>query len=145
RMRQYIATVPGRYAGRVHAWDVVNEQIGEDGNYRDTTWVRGCSGDGDALVRGAFRFAAGAARDTELCYCDASAWRPAMVAGIVRMVKMLNAHGIRIDGIGIQGHWGLNFPTTAHIEAAIDAYHAAGVKVMITELDVDVLPLTKEG
>ena len=61
------------------------------------------------------------------------------------MVKMLQAHGIRIDGIGIQGHWGLDYPATADIEAAIDAYAALGVKVMITELDVDVLPLTKEG
>ena len=69
----------------------------------------------------------------------------AKVAGIVRMVKMLKAHGIRIDGVGIQGHWGLDYPSLADIEAAIDAYAAAGVKVSITELDVDVLPLTKEG
>jgi len=61
------------------------------------------------------------------------------------MVKMLQAEGIRIDGIGIQGHWGLNYPKTEYIEAAIDAYAALGVKVMITELDIDVLPLTKEG
>lgn len=32
-----------------------------------------------------------------------------------------------------------------YIEAAIDAYAGLGVKVMMTELDVDVLPLTKEG
>jgi endo-1,4-beta-xylanase len=61
------------------------------------------------------------------------------------MVKMLQAEGIRIDGIGIQGHWGLNYPKTEYIEAAIDAYAALGIKVMISELDVDVLPLTKEG
>jgi endo-1,4-beta-xylanase len=67
------------------------------------------------------------------------------IDGIVRLVKMLQKEGIRIDGIGMQGHWGLNYPKTEYIEAAIDAYHALGVKVMITELDVDVLPLTKEG
>lgn len=145
RMRQYIGKVAGRYAGKVQAWDVVNEQIGEDGNYRDTTWVRGYGGDGDALMRDAFRFAAETAPDAELYYNDFNAWRPEKVAGIVRMVKMLKDHGIRIDGVGIQGHWGLNFPSTAHVEAAIDAYHAAGVKVMITELDIDVLPLTREG
>ena len=58
---------------------------------------------------------------------------------------MLQAAGIRIDGVGMQGHWGLNYPKKEYIEAAIDAYAALGVKVMITELDVDVLPLTKEG
>jgi len=145
RMRQYIHTVAGRYAGKVQAWDVVNEQIGEDGQYRDTSWVRAYGGDGDALLRDAFRFASEAAPDAELYYNDFNAWRPEKVAGIVRMVKMLQAHGIRIDGIGIQGHWGLNYPSLADIEAAIDAYHAAGVKVMVTELDVDVLPLTREG
>jgi endo-1,4-beta-xylanase len=144
RMRQYIEKVAGRYAGRVDSWDVVNEQIGEDGNYRDTTWVRGI-GDGDELMRLAFTDAARYAPNTELYYNDFNAWRPAKVAGIVRMVKMLKAHGIRIDGVGIQGHWGLDYPSLADIEAAIDAYAAAGVKVSITELDVDVLPLTKEG
>lgn len=144
RMRQYIEAVAGRYAGRVDAWDVVNEQIGENGQYRDTTWVKGI-GDGDELMRLAFTHAARYAPDAELYYNDFNAWRPEKRDGIVRMVKMLQAHGIRIDGIGIQGHWGLDYPATADIEAAIDAYAALGVKVMITELDVDVLPLTKEG
>jgi endo-1,4-beta-xylanase len=144
RMRRHIEAVAGRYAGRVHAWDVVNEVIGEDGNYRPTSWVNAI-GDGDELVRLAFKFTSQYAPNTELYYNDFNAWRPEKVAGIVRMVKMLKQAGIRIDGVGIQGHWGLNFPSTEHIEAAIDAYAALGVKVMITELDVDVLPLTKEG
>ena len=145
RMRDYIRVVAGRYAGKVQAWDVVNEVMGEDGQYRDTLWTRAYGGDGDALVRDAFRFASEAAPDAELYYNDFNAWRPEKRDGIVRMVRMLQQHGIRIDGIGIQGHWGLNYPSTAHIEAAIDAYAALGVKVMVTELDVDVLPLTKEG
>lgn len=144
RMRSHIEAVAGRYAGRVHAWDVVNEVIDNDGSYRPTTWVRGI-GDGDELVRLAYRFASQYAPNTELYYNDFNAWRPAKRDGIVRMVKMLQAAGIRIDGVGIQGHWGLNYPKREYIEAAIDAYAALGVKVMITELDVDVLPLTKEG
>lgn len=144
RMRAYIATVAGRYAGRVDAWDVVNEVIGEDGGYRDTAWTRAI-GDGDLLVREAFAAAARHAPDAELYYNDFNTWRPEKRAGIVRMLKMLQAAGIRIDGIGMQGHWGLNYPPIEEIEASIDAYAALGVKVMITELDVDVLPLTKEG
>lgn len=144
RMRQHIETVAGRYKGRVHAWDVVNEVIAEDGSYRPTTWVEGV-GDGDTLVKKAFEFANQYAPDAELYYNDFNAWRPAKRDGIVRMVKMLQKAGIRIDGIGIQGHWGLNYPKTEYIEQAIEAYAALGVKVMITELDVDVLPLTREG
>lgn len=144
-MRAHVERVAGRYRGRVQAWDVVNEAIGEDGTYRaDTAWVKAV-GDGDLLLRKAFEFARRYAPDAELYYNDFNAERPAKRDGIVRMVKMLQAHGLRIDGIGIQAHWGLNYPALADIEAAIDAYAALGVKVMITELDVDVLPLTREG
>lgn len=144
RLREHIKTVAGRYAGRVNAWDVVNEVIDNDGSYRPTTWVNAV-GNGDTLVKYAFKFAAEYAPNTELYYNDFNAWRPTKRDGIVRMVKMLQQEGIRIDGVGMQGHWGLNYPKTAYIEQAIDAYAACGVKVMITELDVDVLPLTKEG
>jgi endo-1,4-beta-xylanase len=144
RLRAHIETVAGRYKGRVHAWDVVNEVMGEDGSYRPTAWVK-TVGDGDALVKAAFRFASQYAPDTELYYNDFNTWRPAKRDGIVRMVKMLKAEGIRIDGIGMQAHWGLNYPKTEYIAAAIDAYAALGLKVMITEMDVDVLPLTREG
>ncbi|RDB02627.1 endo-1,4-beta-xylanase [Runella aurantiaca] len=144
RLQEHIKTVAGRYAGKVQAWDVVNEVIDDDGSYRPTTWVKGI-GDGDELVKLSFKYAAQYAPNTELYYNDFNAWRPSKRDGIVKMVKMLQKEGIRIDGIGIQGHWGLNYPKTEYIEAAIDAYAALGLKVMITELDVDVLPLTKEG
>lgn len=144
RLREHIKAIAGRYAGRVHAWDVVNEVIDNDGSYRPTSWVN-AFGHGDTLVKYAFKFAQQYAPNTELYYNDFNAWRPEKRKGIVRLVKMLQKEGIRIDGVGIQGHWGLNYPKTNYIEDAIDAYAATGVKVMITELDVDVLPLTKEG
>jgi endo-1,4-beta-xylanase len=144
RLREHIKTVAGRYAGRVNGWDVVNEVIDNDGSYRPTSWVN-AFGSGDTLVKYAFMFAAQYAPNTELYYNDFNTWRPEKRDGIVRLVKMLQQQGIRIDGVGMQGHWGLNYPKTKYIEDAIDAYAACGVKVMITELDVDVLPLTKEG
>ena len=144
RMRSHIENVAGRYAGKVDAWDVVNEVIAEDGSYRPTTWVEGV-GSGDELVKLAFSFASRYAPDTELYYNDFNAWRPAKRDGIARLVRMLQKEGIRIDGVGIQAHWGLNYPKNEYIEAAIDTFASLGVKVMITELDVDVLPLTREG
>ena len=144
QLRKHIEAVAGRYAGKVQAWDVVNEVIDNDGSYRPTTWVNSI-GDGDEMVKLAFKYASEYAPDTELYYNDFNAWRPEKRDGIVRMIKMLKDAGIRIDGVGIQAHWGLNFPESEYIQEAIDAYAALGVKVMITELDVDVLPLTKEG
>jgi len=144
RMRQHIEVVAGRYAGRVHAWDVVNEVIDNDGSYRPTTWVNSV-GSGDDLVKYAFKFAEKYAPGTQLYYNDFNAWRPAKRDGIMRLVRVLQEEGIRIDGVGIQGHWGLNYPKNEYIIAAIDSFSTLGVKVMITEMDIDVLPLTKEG
>jgi endo-1,4-beta-xylanase len=144
RLRSHIEAVAGRYAGRINGWDVVNEVIDNDGSYRNSNWVN-AFGSGDTLVKYAFMFAAKYAPNTELYYNDFNAWRPSKRDAIVRMVKMLQKQNIRIDGVGMQGHWGLNYPKNKYIEDAIDAYAACRVKVMITELDVDVLPLSKEG
>lgn len=144
RLRSHIEAVAGRYAGRVHGWDVVNEIFENDGSYRNNNWVN-AFGNGDTLVKYAFMFAAKYAPNTELYYNEFNAWRPTKRDAIVRMVKMLQKENIRIDGVGMQAHWGLNYPKNQYIEDAIDAYAACGVKVMITELDVDVLPLSKEG
>jgi len=144
QMRSYIEKVAGRYKGRIKGWDVLNEQIDNDGSYRKTTWVKGI-GNGDELVKLAFKFASQYAPGTELYYNDFNVWRPAKRDGIARIIRMLKKEGIRIDGVGIQGHWGLDYPKNEYIEAAIDTFATLGVKVLITELDVDVLPLTKEG
>ncbi|MGM9762140.1 MAG: endo-1,4-beta-xylanase [Candidatus Cryptobacteroides sp.] len=144
-MRSYIETVASRYNGRIQAWDVVNEIIGEQGEYRNKGWVKAFDGDGYEVVRNAFIFADRYAPDCELYYNDFNVWRPSHVDGIVTMVKRLQSEGIRIDGVGIQAHWGLNYPKTEYVEHAIDTLASLGIKVMITEMDVDVLPLTKEG
>ncbi len=144
-MRSYIEVVAGRYNGKVDAWDVVNEIIGEKGEYREKGWVKAFGGDGYEVVRNAFIFADRYAPDAELYYNDFNVWRPEHVNGIVTLVKRLQSEGIRIDGVGIQAHWGLNFPKTEYVEHAIDTLSSLGVKVMITELDVDVLPITREG
>lgn len=145
QIRSYIEKVAGHFSGKVDAWDVVNEIIDNDGSYRPTIWVNSFNGNGDEVVKLAFQFAEKYAPGTELYYNDFNVWRPTKRDGIARMVRMLQKEGIRIDGIGIQGHWGLNFPKNEYIKAAIDTFAALGVKVMITELDVDILPLTKEG
>ena len=47
---------------------------------------------------------------------------------------------MRIDAVGIQAHWDLNFPTIEEIEKSIIQFSRLGIKVMFTELDVSVLP-----
>jgi endo-1,4-beta-xylanase len=45
RMRDHIHTVVGRYKGKIHGWDVVNEAIDEDGTLRKAPWRDGIGDD----------------------------------------------------------------------------------------------------
>lgn len=144
-LHTYIKRVCSHYRGKVDSWDVVNEVVAEDGGYADKGWVTAFGGDGDELVRLAFRYAAKYDPHAELYLNEYNVWRPEKLNGILRIVRMLRSEGIRIDGVGIQGHWGLNYPELHLVEAAIDSLAANGLKVAVTELDIDVLPLTCEG
>jgi endo-1,4-beta-xylanase len=145
-LRSYIETVVTHFAGKVDAWDVVNEIVAEDGGFRDLGWVHAFGGDGYQVAKLAFQFAREYAPEgTELYYNEFNVWRPSKLEGVVNLIRRLQSDGIRVDGVGIQAHWGLNYPKTEYIENAIDQLAALGVKVMITEIDVDVLPISKEG
>src|SRR4051812_3417373 len=137
RLREHIQTIVGRYKGRINGWDVVNEAIDDDGSLRKTKWREII---GDDYIEAAFRFAHEADPQAELYYNDYNEWQETKRQSIKRLVKRLKSKGIRIDGIGLQGHWGLNYPSTREIEAMFEDYGKLGVKLMITELDITVLP-----
>ncbi|RNI26827.1 endo-1,4-beta-xylanase [Rufibacter latericius] len=137
RMKTHIYTVVGRYKGRVHTWDVVNEAILEDGSWRKSKFYEIIGKD---FIKLAFQFAREADPKAELYYNDYSMALPKKRAGVVEMVKELQQQGVKIDGIGMQGHIGLTYPTTEEFEKSILAFAGLGVKVMITELDLTVLP-----
>jgi endo-1,4-beta-xylanase len=137
RMRLHIATVVGRYKGRIHGWDVVNEAVNEDGTLRRSPWLEII---GPEYIAMAFRFAHEADPAAELYYNDFSVERAAKRAGIVRLVTALRAEGVPVTAIGMQEHQKLDWPTAAAIDSAIADLASTGVKLMVTELDVDVLP-----
>jgi endo-1,4-beta-xylanase len=142
RMRDHIRTVVGRYKGKIHGWDVVNEAIDEDGSLRRSPWQIGI---GDDYVAKAFEFAREADPDAELYYNDFSLEKPAKRAGVIKLVQDLQARKLRIDGIGNQAHWRLDTPTIDEIDTALVELHATGLKVMYTELDINLLPNTPRG
>ena len=142
RMRDHIHTVVGRYKGRIHGWDVVNEAIDEDGSLRKSPWQVGI---GDDYVAKAFEFAREADPGVELYYNDFNLEKPAKRAGVLKLVKDLQARKLRIDGIGNQAHWRLETPTIDEIDTALVELHATGLKVMYTELDINLLPNTPRG
>jgi endo-1,4-beta-xylanase len=142
RLRDHILTVVGRYKGRVHGWDVVNEAVEDDGSLRQTKWLEII---GDDYVQKAFEFAHEADPDAELYYNDYNMWKEGKVKRVVELVRDLQSKSVRVDGIGMQGHWGLDYPPIDEADAAIKAFGELGVKVMITEMDVDILPLPPES
>jgi len=137
RLRSHVATVVGRYRGRIGGWDVVNEALEEDGTLRKTPWLEAI---GEDYLAKAFEFAHEADPDAELYYNDYNLWKPAKRDAAIRLVQGLKAKGLRVDGIGEQAHWGVDDPPLAAIDEALGAMRAAGLVPLITELDVDVLP-----
>lgn len=141
-VEEHINTVAGRYVGKVHGWDVLNEAFNEDGTYRQSKWLEVLGPDYIAKV---FEIASIAAPNAELYYNDYNLFKPEKRAGVVAMARDLIDRGIKIDGIGIQGHYALDYPDLNELEASIIAFAELGLKVMITELDVSVLPFPDEA
>jgi endo-1,4-beta-xylanase len=138
RMREHIQTVVGRYRGRIHGWDVVNEAIEEDGTLRKTPWLEAI---GEDYIAKAFEYAHAADPAAELYYNDYNLSKPEKRRAAIRIVKQLRAMGLRVDGIGEQAHWGIGEPPLAEIDRTIaETADGSGVKVLLTELDIDVLP-----
>jgi len=137
RMREHIQTVVGRYKGRVNSWDVVNEALNDDGTLGQTPWLKII---GEDYIAKAFEFAHEADPKAELQYNDYSLENEAKRNGAIELIRKLRAQGVPVTGVGLQGHYKIGWPSVDQLDATISAFAKLGVKVMITELDVDVLP-----
>ena len=141
RMKDHIFTVMGRYKGRIYGWDVVNEATVPEGQFRKCKWLDII---GEDYVLKAFEYARQADPNAELYYNDYNFYRGRQCETVIRLIQSLQSKGVRIDGIGIQGHWGLDYPSKEEIENTIGALSKLGVKLMITELDVTVLTFAED-
>lgn len=142
-LREHITTVVGRYAGRIHQWDVANEILDDDGRLRleDNVWLRELGPD---VVADAFRWAHAADPDAELFLNDYG------VEGVnpksdayLELVAGLLADGVPVHGFGVQGHLSTRYGFPADVEANLRRFADLGVAVAITELDVR-MPLDGE-
>ncbi|KKI91704.1 1,4-beta-xylanase [Bacillus sp. SA1-12] len=141
RMKTHISTVVGRYQGRIHSWDVVNEVIDDSevlflrkSNYLEIV--------GEDFIEKAFRFAHEADSKALLFYNDYNECHPQKRDKIYKLVKSLIEKQVPIHGIGMQGHWNLTSPSLDNIRAAIEKYASLGLQIQLTELDVSVFDTT---
>ncbi len=142
RLKEHITTVVTRYKGRVKGWDVVNEAIIEDGSYRISPFYEIL---GEEFIPLAFQYAHEADPDAELYLNDYSMHEPGRRDAYVKLINQLKERGLRIDGIGMQGHMGMDYPTVEDFETSLLAFAGTGVNVMITEWDMSALPTVNMG
>ncbi|MCG9894549.1 MAG: endo-1,4-beta-xylanase [Fimbriimonadaceae bacterium] len=140
-MRDHIMTVVGRYRGRIKGWDVVNEAVADSGGLRETPALKAIGPD---YVEKAFRFAAEADPEAELYYNDYNIDLDYKRESGLKLVRDLRAAGVRLDAVGIQGHYLLG-TSIEEVQRGIQAYIDDGFEVMITELDIDPLPRRGAG
>jgi len=143
RMRTHISTVVGRYKGKIKQWDVVNEAINDGpGLLRPSPWQRAI---GDDFIAEAFRAAHEADPKATLIYNDYNIELSYKRPKAVELLKSLLAQKVPVHAVGIQCHWRMDNPNFTEVEEAIKEYATLGLKIMITELDLGVLPTKYQG
>jgi len=142
RLHDHIFTVVGRYKGRIQSWDVVNEALNEDGTLRQSKWMQII---GEDYILKAYQWAHEADPQAQLNYNDYSIENEPKRNGAIALIKKLQSQGVNVAVVGVQGHDSLDWPSAQLEEDSIMAFAKLGVKVAITELDIDVLPPIDPG
>ena len=138
RMRDHIHTIVGRYKGKIMGYDVVNEAFNTDGSFRESKWYNII---GEDFIAKAFEYAHEADPDAQLYYNDYHMENPEKRAGIHEHLEIMIADGVPIHGVGSQSHFSINnMPDYEQIGKSITEFSDLGIDVMITELDLNVLP-----
>ncbi|MBD2295932.1 endo-1,4-beta-xylanase [Anabaena sphaerica FACHB-251] len=144
-LQQHINTVVGRYAGKIHSWDVVNEAInvkdGRSDGLRQTPWLQLMGPD---YLDFAFRAAAAADPKALLVYNEYgldydSRDDKAKRSAVLKLLEGLKSKGTPIHALGIQGHLngaGNFLFNPRKFRSFLRDVASLGLKIIITELDV---------
>jgi endo-1,4-beta-xylanase len=160
-LKTHMETVILRYDDVVDNWDVVNEAISDDPHktFRDiaegSMWHQYFGGNDDAgreYVYQAFKLAKEVmdanepgSSEGKLYYNDYNV--NLKLTRILDVLKWMEQEkGLKIDGVGMQAHWTLEWPSVPELQRTIDTIVAAGYKVKISELDINLYSdYTAEG
>jgi endo-1,4-beta-xylanase len=143
-LREHILTVAGRYRGKMHSWDVVNEAIqpyeGQPGGLRNSPWLQLL---GPQYLDIAFHTAAEAdphallvLNQDQLEY-DKHEDENCRIS-ILKLLERLKSNGTPIHALGIQAHLlgDENRFNPNKFRAFLRDVASLGLKIMITEMDV---------
>ncbi|KAL3489685.1 endo-1,4-beta-xylanase precursor, partial [Aspergillus germanicus] len=137
-LQNHITNVVTHYRGRCAHWDVVNEALNEDGTYRTNIFYTTI---GEAYLPIAFAAAAAADPSAKLYYNDYNLeYGGNKAAGARRIVQLIQNAGVKIDGVGLQAHFGVGtVPSRSSLASILNSFIALGVEVAYTEADVRIL------
>jgi endo-1,4-beta-xylanase len=144
-LREHISTVAGRYKGRMNVWVVSNEHVARKlyvKTLAENFWYLKL---GDDYVEKALWWAKEADPGATLIINEDmnDGSRVEITNGFYELAKGLKAKGAPLDGVGMQMHLMVSNPNAnseislASVSALMDRYHQLGLKVFVTEFDVD--------
>ena len=138
RMKQHIEKVVGRYKGKIATWDVVNEAL-DDGKaeLRDSGWLRIA---GEEFIGRAFDYAHAADPSAQLTYNDYNNELDGKREKMLALLARLKARNTPIHAVGLQGHYEIDRVPYDQLEKTLIALRGIGMKVVVSELDIDVIP-----
>ncbi len=147
-IRQLLTHVQEEYPGVIYCWDVVNEAVDPDSAAPESNFkCRTKLGDapnpwyetiGEDYVEMAFTYARKYAdSDVKLFYNDYNTYQVPKTTGIYNLCEMLKEKGL-IDGIGMQGYWGIDYPPISDIRKAMTRFATLNLEIQVTELSVGV-------
>ena len=136
RMHDHIATVVGRYKGKIKVWDVVNEAIDDRGTniLRNSLWLQIIGPD---FIAKAFEYAHEADPDAILRYNDYSLENPEKRQILITLIKSLQAQHVPVMAIGSQTHVSVSGPSFEEEDKTLSDLEQLGLPIHITELDVN--------
>jgi endo-1,4-beta-xylanase len=143
-LEEHIRTVAGRYAGKIHSWDVINEGLNVWDKRSDLLaahpWVELM---GPQYIDLAFHTAAAADPHARLIWnqnyieLDDAGDEQNRIATLAQLRRLKKAN-VPIHGLGIQSHITAGKPlSAAALERFLGEVAALGLEVQLTELDVN--------
>ncbi len=136
RMHDHIATVVGRYKGKIKVWDVVNEAVADGGTniLRNSLWEQIIGTD---FIAKAFEYAHEADPNAILRYNDYGLEKPDKRAKLIALIKSLQAQHVPVMAIGSQTHVSVSSPSFEEEDKTLADLETLGLPIHITELDVN--------
>lgn len=135
KLDDYILTTVDRYKGTICSWDVVNEILDDSKEtfFRNSKLFQVL---GEECIYDSFHMAHEADPDATLCINEYNACIDYKCEKLIHFIQKMKGQNIPVHGIGLQGHYNINFPTPEMIEEAILKLIKLDLRIQITEFDI---------